>query len=202
MAIVAEYDRATIHPNGCGGVEVAGKMYVNSGGGTAANLYEFDVYSFDLSRFSAAPSTTANLPAPKLVVSDDAHGVTDSHGMAPVKHGRYVWVADRAANRVVVVDARTDAPVGAFRLDGPLSGDPSPDLLAVSPAGNRVFVTLRGSLPLSGDPHASTGSTPGVGVVRVEEGGRRGVLQAIARISNPDGAVDRADPHGIAIRTR
>ncbi|HEV2069884.1 MAG TPA: hypothetical protein VGR26_08830, partial [Acidimicrobiales bacterium] len=34
MAIVAEYDRATVHPNGCGGVEAAGKMYINSGGGS------------------------------------------------------------------------------------------------------------------------------------------------------------------------
>ncbi|MDQ3938692.1 MAG: hypothetical protein M3253_08455, partial [Chloroflexota bacterium] len=76
------------------------------------------------------------------------------------------------------------------------------DLLALAPAGNRVFVTLRGVLPLSGDPHASTGSNPGLGVIRVEEGGRRGTLQAIARISNVDGGVDRADPHGIALRSR
>src|SRR3990170_3156582 len=33
MAIVAEYDQATVHPSGCGGVETAGKMDINSGGG-------------------------------------------------------------------------------------------------------------------------------------------------------------------------
>jgi hypothetical protein len=75
--------------------------------------------------------------------------------------------------------------------------------LELAPQGNRVFVSLRGSLPLSGDPHASTGSTPGVGVIRVEQGGRTGELQAIARISNVDGGgIERADPHGLRIRQR
>ena len=201
MAIVAEYDRATVHPNGCGGIETAGKMYVNSGGGTSTNLYEFDVYAFDLSAFSTTPSAP-NTPAPRLVVSDDERARTDSHGMALTKGERYAWVADRAANRIVVVDTLSDRPVGEFALEGAISSDPSPDLMAVSPSGNRVFVTLRGPTPLSGDPHASTGATPGIGVIRVEAGGRTGALQAIARISNPDGAAERADPHGIAVRPR
>ncbi len=51
MRIVAEYDKDAIHGNGCGGLEAAGKMYVNSGGGTMANLREFDVYAFPLHKF-------------------------------------------------------------------------------------------------------------------------------------------------------
>jgi DNA-binding beta-propeller fold protein YncE len=201
MAIVAEYDRATVHGNGCGGLETAGKMYVNSGGGTAANLSEFDVYSFRVADFSTTPSPP-NAPAPTLVVSQDDRELTDSHGMVLTKHGR-LWVADRAGNRIVVIETATDELVGEFSLAGPVSDDPSPDLLVMSPSGNRVYVTLRGRLPLTGDPHASTGSTPGVGVIRVEKGGQSGVLQAIAPISNVDaGGVDRADPHGIAVRQR
>ena len=46
MAIVAEYDMSTVHGNGCGGSEVHRHMYLNSGGGTATNLAEFDVYKF------------------------------------------------------------------------------------------------------------------------------------------------------------
>ena len=57
MRIVASYDQATIHPNGCGGIESGGRMYVNSGGGTAANLSEFDVYAFDLAEFRNAAGT-------------------------------------------------------------------------------------------------------------------------------------------------
>lgn len=66
MAIVAEYDKNTIHPNGCGGVETGGKMYINSGGGTAANPLEADLYVFPVSSFTTTPNPP-NTPAPKLV---------------------------------------------------------------------------------------------------------------------------------------
>ncbi|HET9545608.1 MAG TPA: hypothetical protein VFO88_08520, partial [Gaiellaceae bacterium] len=74
-------------------------------------------------------------------------------------------------------------------------------LLAAAPSGNRIFATLRGSVPLTGDPHVATGSTPGVGVFRVEQGGRAGTFLAVARIANIDAAgLDRADPHALAVR--
>lgn len=200
MRILAEYDRATVHGNGCGGAETGGRMYLDSGGGTAANLSEFDVYAFELAAFGLAPSPP-NTPAPRIVVSQDARSDTDAHGVGLTKHGRFLWVADRAGNRVVVIDSTADEVAGEFSLVSPLTKDPSPDLLALAPSGNRMFTTLRGSLPLTGDPHASTGSTPGVGVIRVEQGGRTGQLHAVARISNVDaGGVDRADPHALAIR--
>ena len=144
-----------------------------------------------------------NTPRPKLVVSQDDREHTDAHGVTLTKHGRYLWVADRAGNRIVVIETETDQVVNEISLVGTLSNDPSPDLLALAPEGNRMFATLRGSLPLSGDPHASTGSTPGLGVIRVQQGGRSGELQAIARISNVDaGGIDRADPHGLRIREK
>ena len=209
MQIVAEYDRAAIHGNGCGGLESGGKMYVNSGGATATNMSEFDVYAFDLGHFRSASGgmlcrmPRPNTPAPKLVVSQDDREHTDSHGAALTGRGRYLWVADRAGNRIVVIATATDRLVGEFPLSGELSDDPSPDLLDVSPGGDRVYVSLRGSLPLSGDPHASTGSTPGVGVIDVESGGRSGELRAIASISNVDaGGFERADPHALRVRKR
>jgi len=201
MQIVAEYDKNTVHGNGCGGLEAKGKMYVNSGGGTATNLSEFDVYSFPLSGYS--PANPPNTPTPNLVVSQDEREHTDSHGVMLTKHGEELWVADRAGNRIVIIDTATDQVVGEFSLVGRFSDDPSPDLLDLSPLGNRAFVSLRGSLPLSGDPHASTGSTPGVGVIRVDRSGRGGRLEGIARISNVDaGGVDRADPHGLRVRRK
>jgi hypothetical protein len=40
-------------------------------------------------------------------------------------------------------------------------------------------------------------------VIDVRQGGRRGFLEAIARIANVDaGGVDRADPHGIRVRLK
>jgi DNA-binding beta-propeller fold protein YncE len=205
MQIVAEYDRTTVHGNGCGGLEARGKMYVNSGGGTAANLSEFDVYSFRIADFSSTPSPP-NTPAPTLVVSQDDHEPgADSHGMTLTNHVRFLWVADRMGNRVVVIDTATDRLLGEgeFPLAGAVSDDPSPDLMVTAPDGDHVYVSLRGRIPLSGDPHASTGSTPGVGVIRVDKGGRRGALEAISAIANVDAAgVDRADPHGIGLRRK
>lgn len=202
MRIVAEYDRETVHGNGCGGLEGSGRMYVNSGGGTAANMSEFDVYSFPLAAFSSTPSTP-NTPAPTLVVSLDGGHEADSHGAMLTRQGRYLWVADRIGNRIVVVKTATGRMVGEFPLAGQLSEDPSPDLLDLSPAGDLAFVSLRGSLPLSGDPHASTGSTPGLGIVQVKKDGRTGALTGIARIANVDAAgIDRADPHGLRVRMK
>jgi DNA-binding beta-propeller fold protein YncE len=201
MAIVAEYDWAAVHPNGCGGLETRGKMYVNSGGGTAANPLEADLYAFPMAAFDTAPNPP-NSPAPKLVFSHDSRGFVDSHGAVLTKHGRYLWVADRAANRIVVVDTRQDVVVNEIDLVGAASSDPAPDLMGISPGGNRVYISLRGPMPLTGNApgvNNAVGATPGVGVVRVQRGGRAGQLQAIARISHVVAGVEQADPHGLGV---
>ena len=124
--------------------------------------------------------------------------------MTLTKHARYLWVGDRAANLVMVVDTATHSLVNEINLAGPVSADPAPDLFALSPSGNRVYVTLRGPNPLSGNNPAvnnAKGLTPGLGVIRVKHGGMSGTLEARFAISNLDGAgVERADPHGVAMR--
>ena len=110
MRIVAEYDKETIHGNGCGGLETGGKMYVNSGGGTAANMAEFDVYAFRLKDFSPWRTSPPNTPTRRLIFSQDDLEHTDSHGATLTRHGRYLWVADRMGNRIVVIDTWTDRP--------------------------------------------------------------------------------------------
>ena len=204
MAIVAEYDRATVHPNGCGGLHTKGKMYVDAGGGTPANPLESDLYTFPLSGYSSTPNPP-NTPAPTVVFSRDSLGFVDSHGIALTKHEQYLWVADRAANRIVVVETETDSVINEINLVGEVSGDPAPDLMEISPSGNRVFMAMRGSIPLTGNAASvnnAVGATPGLGIVRVEQGGRSGVLQAIAPISHIVNGVERADPHGIAVRVK
>ena len=100
MKIVAEYDRTTIR-TGCGG-QIGDKMYVNSGGGTAANLSEFDVYAFDVVRVRNATGTRpvprfrAPICRPRSSLSpQDDRDPTDSHGAVLTGNGRYLWVADR-----------------------------------------------------------------------------------------------------------
>ena len=201
MRIVAEYDRATVHPNGCGGSAVGGHMYVNSGGGTASNLSEFDVYQFPLAGYSAA--NPPNVPAPRWVFTRDDEADRDAHRMQPTKDGRYLWAFDRAHNVAEVFETASGAHLGTIDLTGAGVPDPTPDLSDVSPGGNRMFVALRGPNPLSGDPHVSTGSTPGIGIYELRESGRRGALKAVVRVSNVDaGGIERADPHGIAVRLR
>jgi len=203
MAIVAEYDLATVHPSGCGGVETAGKMYINSGGGWPANPLEHDLYRFDLSAIGA--SNPPNTPAPTLVYSHDPRGFVDSHGAVLTKRDDFLWVADRAANRVIFVDTDADVVMGEVDLVGALSADPAPDLMDIAPSGNRVFLTLRGPNPLTGNVagvNNAVGSTPGLGIMRVEAAGARGVLQAVIPISHMVDGIERADPHALAVRVK
>jgi DNA-binding beta-propeller fold protein YncE len=214
MQIVAEYDNTAIKPAGFAGAQSGTKMYINSGTSGAADPFGHDVYVFDVD--AIAPSgNPPNLPAPRLVYRrtrhqavpgrhEDAHGIVDAHGILLTKNGRYLWVADRIQNDVTVVDTATDAVVNVFSLVGALSNDPAPDLLALPPSGNHAFATLRGPFPGSGG-HAAFGSTPGLGVIRVEQNGKRGTLQAVAPLSNLFGSAsgeNRADPHGIAVLAR
>lgn len=200
MAIVGEYDTSTVHGNGCLGAEVPGKMYVDSGGGTAANLYQADLYAFPTTGYSSL--NPPNVPLPKVVFSDSSEGA-DAHGAALTRHGKYLWIADRGRNFIWVVNTKTDLVVNVIPLQGQVSGDPTPDLVAVSPNGSHAFLSLRGPNPLTGDPHVSTGTTPGVGILKVKEAGRDAVFEAVAPVSNVDaGGVERADVHAMTIRLK
>ena len=207
MRVVAEYDSTAIRPAGFAGVQLGSRMYVNSGTAGAADPFGHDLYCIDMDAIDPA-GNAPNLPAPALVYrrvgSPGVPGDVDSHGIMLTKHGRYLWVADRVQNDITVVDTTTNAVVDLFSLAGALSSDPAPDLLALSPSGSRAFAALRGPFPGSGG-HAAFGGDPGLGVIRVEQGGRRGTLQAVAPLSNLFGSVNgenRADPHGIAVLAR
>jgi DNA-binding beta-propeller fold protein YncE len=200
MQIVGEYDASVVHGNGCLGAEVAGKMYIDSGGGTATNLHQADLYAFPVDGYSNM--NPANTPAPKLVFSDPSEGA-DAHGAALTKHGKYLWIADRGRNFLWVVDTTIDQIVNEIHLAGAVSQDPTPDLLAVSPNGSHAFMSLRGPNPLTADPHVSTGITPGVGILKVTEGGRNAIFEAVAPVTNVDaGGVERADVHAMTIRIK
>lgn len=117
-------------------------------------------------------------------------------GHRPVGHCRR-W------SLIVVVDTHSDTAVNEIPLAGALSNDPAPDLLDTSPLGNRVFVTLRGSNPLTAnvpDVNNAVGSTPGLGILRIEGNGRRGQLVAVIPITHLVNGVEQADPHGLAVR--
>jgi DNA-binding beta-propeller fold protein YncE len=200
MQIVGEYDSTVVHGNGCLGAEVPGKMYIDSGGGTAANLHQADLYAFPTDGYSSA--NPPNTPTPTVVFSDPSAGA-DAHGAALTKHGKYLWIADRGRNFIWTVDTSIDQIVNTIPLEGDVSDDPTPDLVAVSPNGSHAFLSLRGPVPLTADPHVSTGSTPGVGILKITESGRDAVFEAVARVSNIDETgIERADVHAMTIRIK
>jgi hypothetical protein len=204
MRIVAEYDMDAVHGNGCGGMQVRGSMYVNSGGRPGPmehlHVYGFDVYRFTLDDFRTGGLLRPNTPVATTVYQVD--GEHDSHGMVLTgSKGKNLWAFDRHADTVEVLTTTDDAHVGTIALNGPLTDNAAPDLSDISPSGDLVFVALRGPTPLSGDPHNARGSTPGLGILRVSDKGRSGELIGIVRLTNvgADG-VERADPHGLRVR--
>jgi DNA-binding beta-propeller fold protein YncE len=198
MRIVAEYDRTAIW-TGCGASEVNGKVYLNSGT-LPQRLEGHDLYAFDITRFSLNV-TPPNTPAPRLVYARASQQPLDidSHGVALTKNSRYLWINDRIQNDITVIDTQTDQVVNRFSLvNSKLSTDPAPDIFDLSPSGNRMFVSLRGPAPQSG-AHAAFGNTPGLGVIKVSEGGRTGRLLDIARLPDTRLGIP-SDPHGIRVR--
>ena len=194
MSIVAEYDKATVHPEGCGGIQARSRMYINSGGALEADLYSFPLRGY-------LGTNPPNTPAPTLVYTHDGTN-SDSHGAVATKNERYLWVAERFGNNITVVDLKRNAVINQFSLEGRVSNDPAPDLLDISPDGKLIFMSLRGPNPLTANNPAfnnSVGSTPGVGIMRVEHGGRRGKFFARLPISHVVGGVERADPHGLRV---
>jgi DNA-binding beta-propeller fold protein YncE len=226
IAIVREYDRSAVRAAGFTALQAGEKLYVNSGGGAPATPLGHVLYAFSMKELRSA-AAGPNRPAPRLVYDHSSRGFVDSHGMVLTKpmvvtqmrharargrtirravrvmRGPYLMVADRGANRIVVVDTRTDRVVNEVYLAGRKSPDPAPDLMAVSPTGDRLFVALRGLNPLTANianVNNAIGSTPGVAVMRVERQGRTCVLEKILRISRIVEGFERADPHVVAVR--
>ncbi|MEV4381586.1 hypothetical protein [Streptosporangium sp. NPDC049644] len=198
MSIVGEYDASRIPANGCGFIEAKGKVFGNGGGGTHDNLDQFSV--FRLPRSGYSPANPPNTPAVQSLFDDDSPD-RDAHGVLASDEERYVWAGDRAANVAEVFDGATGARVGTVDLVSRFSADPTVDLFAVSPDRDWAFASTRGPIPLSGDPHSSHGTDPGMLIVKLTGNGGKGVVKGLIPISNVDaGGLQRADAHGIRVR--
>jgi hypothetical protein len=198
MAIIGEYDLRHVPANGCGFTEARGHVFADGGGGTAANLHQFSVLRLPMTGYVG--SNPPNHPAVRRLFDDDSVN-RDAHGSEATAAQRYVWVADRSGNVAEVFDAVTGARTATVDLRSGYSADPAPDLFAVSPDRRWFFLSTRGPNPLSGDPHASHGTDPGLLIVEVMPDGRSGRVRGLIRISNVDSlGVERADAHGIRVR--
>ncbi len=140
----------------------------------------------------------------------------DAHGMAKSGAVRYLHQFDRVRNNVEVFDMASLAqtsynlqgsgmcgsvPGTAGSQDGNLtSDDPAPDLVSLSPLNDKLYVALRGPVPLT-ISHAANGSCPGLGVIQLSNGGKTGTLVGVLETSNLqtnglDGlSYELSDPH-------
>jgi hypothetical protein len=101
---------------------------------------------------------------------------------------------------VQVYDARTAETVTTVNLRTPASQAPAPDIVDVSPDGQAVYAATRGPNPLSGT-HAAVGDAPGLLVLEAGQDGRAPAVRGHAPITNVVAGVERADPHGLAVRS-
>ncbi|HZC68148.1 MAG TPA: hypothetical protein VE201_05970 [Nitrospirales bacterium] len=204
MSNTGSLPKDSVRPAGCGGVQIGSTMYLNSGGGWPATPLNHDVYAFGL-------GSLPEVSVPERIGGRDGG---DSHGMVSLNN-KYLWSGDRHLNLIDAYDTGNgNIKVGTILLSGDLSKDPAPDLMDAAPDSNYVFTALRGPSPLTGnnkDVNNAVGSTPGVGVIKVEGNGRGGALVGIAPISKKvqekdkegkDVTVEKADPHGIQVRKK
>ena len=228
MAIVAEYGNQFVGRDGCGGLQVKHNVYLNGGTGTpATNPTEFSLYQFK-DQYPMAPHF---LPPnffgfcwqhlrgqyPRVFFKDGSPG-RDAHGMGVTTNQKYLWQFDRLGNKAEVFllpptsrfacafPSFLDTPIHVGTVDlvtAGVSEDPTPDLLAASPRGNRFYVALRGPKPQTG-AHAAEGKTPGLGIVTLILGGRTGRLTHVLPTSfiNPVDGSQESDPHAAFIRRK
>lgn len=131
----------------------------------------------------------------------------DSHGTALTINGKYLHVTDRLQNVIEVFDTKTfdhvstydlvskDGKSGRSGASGPclarsvkddaglMMNDPAPDLFEITPDGKYFMIAFRGPKPVS-VPHSGQGSCPGVGIVKITEGGKSGRLVDVLRSTN------------------
>ena len=164
-----------------------------------------------------ASNTTGQLP-------DGSSTRRDAHGAIATNDGHYVHNVDRVQNTATSFNVATGesfeysltgttacSSVAADAVPGAYADDVTPDLMDRSPNGDFLFFAARGPVPHS-VTHSAQGACPGVGVIKLESGGKSGTLAAVVRTTNTvdDVAssatggytytgVERSDPHGVSV---
>ncbi|MDP9274273.1 MAG: hypothetical protein M3O99_01595, partial [Chloroflexota bacterium] len=124
----------------------------------------------------------------------------ESHSVILV--GQYLWLADRFANTLDIVDQAGDARTMSL-ASGPLAGrDPAPDIMALSPDESIVFVALRGKTPVTSNIKGldnAVGDVGGFAILTVKDSGRDATVTSVVALPLAAGA-SVVDPHGLRLR--
>ncbi len=154
----------------CGTVPTADReqMLLTGGSGEAGHWYVMDTETFEFGE------------------QRDSRGI-DAHGAWLTANGSEFWLVNRVSDDGIIIDAETFEVTGEFdELGG------TPDIMAVSPFNDHIYVSLRGPNPVSA-AHVAEGDTPGFSVLSLEDGSLVDVIQ-------PDEGNPDSDFHGIGVR--
>ena len=143
-------------------------MIVNGGGPETGVWYALDVETHE------------------VVHQADSEGL-DAHGVWAVPGGNEIWMVNRVTDNAIVIDSESLEIIDEMDFVGE-----TPDIIGMSPDGERAFVSLRGPNPVTA-AHVATGSTPGFAVIDVNG---RELLEIVQ--PNPEDA--ESDFHGIGVR--
>ena len=189
MKTVASVGKSAIGPQQCCATFVKDTIWTTAQGGATTTTTSFNLY-----QVTGLPDK----PVAKKVLSRT--GNVESHSVILV--GQYLWVADRFANTLDIVDQAGDARTLSL-ASGPLAGrDPAPDIMAVSPDESTVFVALRGKAPVTSNIKGldnAVGDVGGFAILTVKDNGRDATVSSFVALPLAGGA-SVVDPHGLRVR--
>ena len=189
MKTIATLGKSAIGPQSCCATFVKDTVWTTAQGGATTTTTSFNLY-----QVTGLPEK----PIAKKILSRS--GNVESHSVILV--GQYLWVADRFANTLDIVDQTGDARTMSL-ASGPLAGrDPAPDIMALSPDGSTVFVALRGKTPMTSNIKGldnAVGDVGGFALLSVKDDGRDATVSSFVSLPMAAGA-SVVDPHGLRIR--
>jgi hypothetical protein len=189
MKTVATLGKSAIGPQSCCATFVKDTVWTTAQGGATTTTTSFNLY-----QVTGLPDK----PVAKKILSRT--GSVESHSVILV--GQYLWVADRFANTLDIVDQTGEAKTVSL-ASGPLAGrDPAPDIMAVSPDESTVFVALRGKTPMTSNIKGldnAVGDVGGFAILSVKDNGRDATVSSFVALPLAAGA-SVVDPHGLRIR--
>ena len=189
MKTIASLGKPAIGPQSCCAAFVKDTIWTTAQGGATTTTTSFNLY-----QVTGLPDK----PVAKKILSRT--GSVESHSVILV--GQYLWLADRFANTLDIVDQTGEARTMSLAT-GPLAGrDPAPDIMAASPDESLVFVALRGKTPVTSNIKGldnAVGDVGGFAILTVKDGGREASVSSFVALPLAAGA-SVVDPHGLRVR--
>ena len=189
MKTIATLGKSAIGPQSCCATFVKDTVWTTAQGGATATTTSFNLY-----QITGLPDK----PVAKKILART--GNVESHSVILV--GQYLWVADRFANTLDIVDQTGEARTMSL-ASGPLAGrDPAPDIMALSPDESTVFVALRGKTPMTSNIKGldnAVGDVGGFAILSVKDNGRDATVSSVVALPLAAGA-SVVDPHGLRVR--